>query len=84
MLYVFILDSFNYAHILFCMLLFACTSHLMLYTLHCTMITCQPLFLVMSFCTYYARVLLVGHTIVVPNQSYLILLLLPNFKKLLG
>ena len=27
----------------------------------------------MSLCTYYARVVLVGHSIVVPNKSYLIL-----------
>ena len=78
--YVFMFDSFNYAPV-FCVLLFACTSHLMLYTApHNEYTTCQPLFSTiciyssaMSLCTYYARVVLVGHTIVAPNKSDLIL-----------
>ena len=66
--------------LVFCVLLFACTSHLMLYTaphneyMSTAVLTISMYSSVMSLCTYKARVvgLLVGHTIVVTNKSYII------------
>ena len=77
MFHVFILDLFSYALIL-CVLLFACTLHLMLYAvLHneymSTAVSAICIYsFVMSLCmpTYYAHVLLMWHTIVVTNNSY--------------
>ena len=66
----------------FCVLLFACTSHLMLYNAAHNeyMSTAVFNYLCLFICNvtlyigmYTMRVVLVGHTIVVPNTSYIIL-----------
>ena len=71
---IFIFDLVNYALIL-CVLLFACTLNLLLcaaphneYMSTAVSANCIYSFVfVMSLYTYYAHVLLVWHTIVVPN-----------------